>query len=142
MAPRKRKAAVATDVAVEATQQQQTQPGDNKELLQAVNDRLQLLDAAVEERCEAIMAAADDAIARLMQELKMQLIQLPKKKHAQCAAFDASAAVSVQLLLSDGNSFAVDGAAGGLEAVPVTHREEVAEKLRAIQALAAKALGV
>jgi hypothetical protein len=33
----------------------------------------------VEERCEAIMAAADAAVASLMQELKMQLIQLPKK---------------------------------------------------------------
>jgi hypothetical protein len=43
---------------------------------------------------------------------------------------------------ADGNSYAVDGAAGGLKAVPATHREEVAEKLRAIQALAAKALGV
>lgn len=33
----------------------------------------------MEERCEAIMAAADAAVASLMQELKMQLIQLPKK---------------------------------------------------------------
>lgn len=34
---------------------------------------------AVDERCKAIMDAADAAVAKLMQELKVQLIQLPKK---------------------------------------------------------------
>jgi hypothetical protein len=34
---------------------------------------------AVEERCEAIKAAADEAVAKLMQQLKMQLLLLPKK---------------------------------------------------------------
>lgn len=33
----------------------------------------------MEERCEAIKAAADEAVAKLMQQLKMQLLQLPKK---------------------------------------------------------------
>jgi hypothetical protein len=36
----------------------------------------------VEERCEAIRAAADEAVAKLMQQLKMQLLQLPKKVSA------------------------------------------------------------
>lgn len=35
--------------------------------------------AAVEEKCEDIKAAADDAVAKLMQQLQMQLLQLPKK---------------------------------------------------------------
>jgi hypothetical protein len=39
---------------------------------------LTLFDA-VEERCEAIKAAADEAVAKLMQQLKMQLLLLPKK---------------------------------------------------------------
>lgn len=34
---------------------------------------------AVEERCEAIKAAADDAVAKIMQQLKLQLLQLPNK---------------------------------------------------------------
>lgn len=44
-----------------------------------------LLHAAVEERCEAIKAAADEAVAKLMQQLKMQLLQLPKKVHQNAA---------------------------------------------------------
>jgi hypothetical protein len=40
---------------------------------------------------------------------------------------------------ADGESFAVD-AAGGLEAVPASHRQEVEAKLRAIQQFAATAL--
>lgn len=40
---------------------------------------LQHLFDAVEERCEAIKAAADEAVAKLMQQLKMQLLLLPKK---------------------------------------------------------------
>lgn len=40
----------------------------------------------VEERCEAIKAAADEAVAKIMQQLKMQLLQLPKKVCALCAA--------------------------------------------------------
>lgn len=35
--------------------------------------------SAVEERCESIKAAADQAVAKIMQQLKMQLLQLPKK---------------------------------------------------------------
>jgi hypothetical protein len=33
----------------------------------------------VEERCTAITAAADDAVSKLMQELKSRLIGMPKK---------------------------------------------------------------
>lgn len=42
---------------------------------------------------------------------------------------------------ADGSAFTVDVAAGGVEAVPAAYREEVAGKLRAIQALAAAVLG-
>lgn len=37
---------------------------------------------AVEERCAAITAAADEAVAKLLQELKSRLIGLPKKVRA------------------------------------------------------------
>jgi hypothetical protein len=43
-----------------------------------------LHDFAVEERCEAIKAAADEAVAKIMQQLKMQLLQLPKKVCGLC----------------------------------------------------------
>lgn len=46
---------------------------------------------AVEERCEAIKAAADEAVAKIMQQLKMQLLQLPKKVCVLCAAAANSA---------------------------------------------------
>lgn len=42
---------------------------------------------------------------------------------------------------ADGNTFTVDAAAGGVDAVPAAYREEVAAKLRAIQQLATAALG-
>jgi len=42
---------------------------------------------------------------------------------------------------ADGNTFTVDAAAGGVDAVPAAYKEEVAAKLRAIQQLATAALG-
>jgi hypothetical protein len=43
--------------------------------------------AAVEERCAAITAAADEAVAKLLQELKARLIGMPKKvKASRCAS--------------------------------------------------------
>lgn len=42
---------------------------------------------------------------------------------------------------ADGSAFTVDAATGGVEGVPGQYREEVAAKLRAIQQLAAAALG-
>lgn len=70
MAPKKRK------VAVESAQHGIAVDPEHVALL---NKRLQEIDAAVEEKCEAIKAAADDAVAKLMQQLQMQLLQLPKK---------------------------------------------------------------
>lgn len=63
MAPRKRKAAVASDVAVDATTQQERQPR-HSDLLQAVSNKLELLDAAgwlfqlanVAELCHTLLA--------------------------------------------------------------------------------------
>lgn len=45
------------------------------------------------------------------------------------------------LLLADGSTFTVDAATGGVGGVPARYRDEVAAKLKAIQALAAAALG-
>lgn len=80
MPPRKRKATAVSELPSvnDAVQAVHVDP----KALEAIQQRLKLIDAAVEERCAAITAAADEAVAKLLQELKSQLIGLPKKIRA------------------------------------------------------------
>ncbi|KAF8072417.1 SRK2E [Scenedesmus sp. PABB004] len=90
-------------------------PAVSAAVLQLVNERLSAIDAAVEERCEAILAAADDAVAQLMQELRVRLASMPTKVRNMRYAEHAAAAAPARGD-EDAAAAAVDSKLGALQA--------------------------